>query len=308
MNDQLLFLTTTSGAIAMATWWVSSLLFGRNAQDDAKLRGRLAPTDAPAPVIETHKLDWHVLLRRVGEIASAPFMPKDATKQIALRRKFASAGIYAPAATRALAGWKMILLALGLLLGYAAGRALEAVPLALSIGGLLGYLAPTLWLKSRIRMNQDALDHGLPDALDMLVVCVEAGLTVDAALQRVGHEIALAHPRLARELEITHMETRVGVARADALRNLGLRTANAPLQALSTMLIQADRFGTSVAEALRIHADAMRTARQHSAEERAAKASVKLTFPVVLFIFPAVLIVMAGPAIIGLMKSALFAE
>jgi tight adherence protein C len=113
------------------------------------------------------------------------------------------------------------------------------------------------------------------------------------------------------------METRVGVARADALRNLGLRTANAPLQALSTMLIQADRFGTSVAEALRIHAEAMRTARQHAAmrtarqhaaEERAAKASVKLTFPVVLFIFPAVLIVMAGPAIIGLMRSALFAE
>lgn len=309
MNDQLLLLTTTSGAIAMATWWVSALLFGRKADDDAKLRGRLAPTDAPAPAPgETTKVSWLAVVRRLGEVASAPFMPKDPTKQIALRRKFASAGIYLPAATRSLAGWKMILLTLGLPLGYLAGAALGTIPLALSLGGLVGYLAPTLWLKSRIRFNQDALDRGLPDALDMLVVCVEAGLTVDAALQRVGHEIALAHPRLARELEITHMETRVGVARSDALRNLGLRTGNGPLQALSTMLIQADRFGTSVADALRIHADAMRTTRQHAAEERAAKASVKLTFPVVLFIFPAVLIVMAGPAIIGLMKSALFAE
>jgi tight adherence protein C len=154
-----------------------------------------------------------------------------------------------------------------------------------------------------IKNNQKELAYGLADGLDLMVVCVEAGLTVDAAMQRVGQELQIAHPAISREFAITYMETRVGLSRADALKNMGIRTASAPLQSLASMLVQADRFGTSIANALRIHADTLRQARQHAAEEMAAKASVKMSFPLVLFIFPATFIVLAGPTIIGLMDA-----
>jgi len=139
-----------------------------------------------------------------------------------------------------------------------------------------------------------------------MVVCVEAGLTVDAAMQRVGQEFHIAHPAISRELGICHMETRVGLSRQEALKNLGVRTCNAPLQSLAAMLIQADRFGTSIAQALRVHADTLRVSRQHAAEEMASKAAVKMSFPLVLFIFPSTFIVLAGPTVYGLMHSSMF--
>jgi tight adherence protein C len=139
-----------------------------------------------------------------------------------------------------------------------------------------------------------------------MVVCVEAGLTVDAAMQRVGTEMGLAHPALAREFSIAHMETRVGLSRGEALKNLGQRTGSPPLQSLAAMLVQADRFGTSIAQALRIHSETLRNNRQHAAEEMAAKASVKISFPLVLFIFPSTFIVLCGPTVIDLMNSPLF--
>jgi tight adherence protein C len=138
-----------------------------------------------------------------------------------------------------------------------------------------------------------------------MVVCVEAGLTVDAAMQRVGQELAIAHPAVSREFGISHMETRVGLSRSQALKNLGERTGNAALQSLATMLIQADRFGTSIAQALRVHSDTLRTQRQQLAEESAAKATVKLSFPLVLFIFPATFIVLVGPTIVNIAHSEL---
>jgi tight adherence protein C len=122
----------------------------------------------------------------------------------------------------------------------------------------------------------------------------------------VGHELVLAHPALSRELEICHLETRVGLSRAESLKNLGARTGNPPLQSLAAMLTQADRFGTSIAQALRVHAETLRFARQHAAEEMAARASVKLTFPLVLFIFPSTFIVLAGPTVVALLESPLF--
>jgi tight adherence protein C len=163
-----------------------------------------------------------------------------------------------------------------------------------------------MWLKTKIKANQQALDYGLPDALDLLVVCVESGLTLDAAMQRVGQEMAHVHPALSRELGITHMETRVGITRVQALRNLGSRTGSTALQSLSAMLMQAERFGTSIAQALRVHAESLRLARQHKAEEVAAKTTVKLSFPLVLFIFPATFLVLIGPTAIHLMNSPLF--
>jgi len=197
----------------------------------------------------------------------------------------------------------VILLLVGLVGGYVIGTMTASMFLWLPIGGLVGYLGPMFWLKMKISENQKALTYGLPDALDLMVVCVEAGLTVDAAMQRVGDEMKIAHPALSRELGIAHMETRVGLSRADSFKNLATRTNNKAVQSLTSMLIQAERFGTSIATALRVHSDSLRIMRQQAAEETASKASVKMSFPLVLFIFPATFIVLCGPTVVNLMDS-----
>jgi tight adherence protein C len=232
-------------------------------------------------------------------------MPEKRERQSELRRRLAMAGMYSPSAIRTVTGFRMILLVGGVLGGYLLGTILGSQLLGLSIGGLLGYLAPNIWIKIQVKKQQRALENGLPDALDLMVICVEAGLAVDAAMERVGEELAIVHPRLSRELEVTHMETRVGLSRMESLKNMGVRTGCQSLQSLASMLIQADRFGTSVAGALRVHADSLRVARQQRAEEMAAKASVKISFPLVCFIFPATFIVLAGPTVVDLMNSSL---
>jgi tight adherence protein C len=301
-NPQFIFIVSVFGVVSTLTWLVSQWMLQRT---DGRLRDRLR-SGGPAPV-HGGALSGKVssLFARIGNAAAKAFEPKTREKQSELRKRLARAGIYAGSSVRLVVGAKAIFLVLGLLGGYTLGLGMGNLMLGVSVGGLVGYLLPAFWLKHRIKAQQHALDRGLADTIDLLVVCVEAGLTIDSALQRVGQEIAIAHPALSRELDITHMETRVGLARADALKNLGQRTGNPGLQSLAAMLIQAERFGTSIAQALRIHADSLRTARQHAAEEIAAKTTVKLSFPVVLFIFPAVLIVLAGPAAIGLLKSAL---
>jgi tight adherence protein C len=191
----------------------------------------------------------------------------------------------------------------GVLFGYIGGGMYGMSVMGAAVAGLLGYLAPQIWLKTKIGANQLALNQGIPDALDLMVICVESGLTVDGTMQRVGEELNLAHPAVSREFGICHTESRLGVTRAQAFKNLASRTGNVNLQSLTAMLIQADRFGTSVALALRVQAESMRTKRQLAAEEMAAKASVKMSFPLVLFIFPATFIVMMGPMIVQFMTS-----
>ncbi len=301
MNEQFLIVACAFGCVTLFGYFLSRLLMG---SADGKLRSRLngeAADDRASPSSGAGTV--MPLIRKMGQAAAEPFMPKTREKQSGLRKKLGYAGIYSSSAITFVTAAKVIMLLAGLGGGYAAGLMTGQMLLAVSAGGLLGYLAPTLWLKLKISGNQKELTYGLADALDLMVVCVEAGLTVDGAMQRVGQELALAHPALSRELGIAHMETRVGLSRGESMKNLGLRTGNAAIQSLAAMLIQADRFGTSIANALRIHADSLRNARQHIAEELAAKASVKMSFPLVLFIFPATFIVLAGPTVIGLMNS-----
>jgi tight adherence protein C len=301
MNDQLLIIVCVFLAVASAAFAVAQLLTN---QEGKQIRNRLGSPSRSSRGRRGAKVGS--LLQRIGQAAAAPFMPKSREKQSGLRQNLARAGIYSPSAARVMTGSKVILMFSGVVGGYPVGLAWDMPVLGLSLGGIVGYLLPMLWLRTRIKANQRALTYGLADALDLLVVCVEAGLTVDSAMQRVGQELALAHPALSRELGIAHMETRVGLARMDALRNLGQRTDNSALQSLAAMLIQAERFGTSIASALRIHADTLRQNRQHAAEEMAAKASVKMTFPLVLFVFPATFIVLAGPTVLRMMQSELF--
>jgi tight adherence protein C len=304
MDEQMVFLVCVAGAVALGAYFLLQMMMGR---EDGKLRERLTnrQTDIrPGSKGNTAK----ELFERIGTAAAKPFMPESREKTSDLRRKLARAGIYSPAAFKMVVGMKMICLVTGLVCGYVVGAMFDSLMLGLSLGGLAGYMAPAVWLKMQIGVQQRALEHGLADALDLMVVCVEAGLAVDAAMQRVGAELTIAHPRLSRELEITHMETRVGLSRSEALKNLGVRTGNAALQALASMLIQAERFGTSIAGALRIHCESLRANRQFKAEEMAAKASVKMSFPLVLFIFPATFIILAGPTVVALMNSAFFKD
>jgi tight adherence protein C len=286
INQETLFIAGLFATGMAAAYWLSGLLLGGE-RDPIAERLRTPTGDEPLP--ERGSRDSIApMITRLGEVAGKPFMPKDPRNQSKLRKQLMHAGIYSTAAMQVIVGMKVIGLIVGALAGYLLGRAISdlAMWMLLYIGALVGFLTPTLWLRMTINGRQRAIEHALPDVLDLMVVCVESGLTIDSAIQRVGHEIALAHPDLSRELGITHMETRVGVSRMDALRNLGQRTGSAALQSLSAMLVQTERFGTSIAQALRVHADSLRTKRQHAAEEQAAKTTVKLAFPVVLFIFP----------------------
>lgn len=167
---------------------------------------------------------------------------------------------------------------------------------------LVGFLLPEFWLTWRVRVRQRRILLGLPDALDLLVICVEAGLGLDQALTRVAQEIHIAHPDLSEELQLVNLEMRVGKSRSEALRELAVRTGVEDIKGLTAMLIQTDRFGTNLAQALRVHSENLRVRRRQRAEEIAARATVKMVPPLVFFIFPALFVVLLGPAVLILIR------
>ena len=317
VSQEFLFGCFLFATVAVLAYSISGIVFRKD-----PVSRRLRQQHDADPVTEKQKLPGGAgvgatasaavvpLMERIGAVAARPFMPRTAIKQSTLRKQLMHAGIYSAQAMELVVGLKVILLFAGLLIGYAIGALIGGIWLFLflQLGATLGYLLPGMWLRSKITSRRRNLDAALPDALDLMVVCVESGLTLDASLQRVGAEIALAHPDISKEFGITHMETRVGLSRVDALRNLGQRTGSASLQSLAAMLVQTERFGTSIAQALRVHAESLRVKRQHAAEEQAAKTTVKLAFPVVLFIFPTLIFVLGGPAIILILKSPLFTK
>jgi tight adherence protein C len=174
-----------------------------------------------------------------------------------------------------------------------------AVGLAVLIA-LIGFYLPDLWLTIKSNIRREKLFEGIPDALDLLVVCVEAGMGLDGAIHRVAEETKLTNPILSDEFKLLNLELRAGKSRQDALRNLALRTNIDAMNSLVTLLIQTDKFGTSVAKALKVFSDSFRTERYQKAEEFAAKMPVKLIFPLVLFIFPSLFVVIIGPAAISI--------
>lgn len=204
----------------------------------------------------------------------------------------------------------------GLKLGLAIGAPLLALPLllplelpaVLSLAAFLGLMAcgyylPSLLLNHLVDARQKKIQEGLPDALDLLVVCVEAGQGLNAALKRVADDLALSNPPLAKEMTLVNLEISAGLEREQALRNLADRTGVEDVASLCSMLIQSDRFGTSMSTALRVQSDTLRTTRRQKLEELAAKTPVKLVFPLLLFIFPALMVVIIGPAVIRIMEN-----
>ena len=204
MNEQLLVILFSFGAVASMTFCF--VQFMANRDSDGKLRDRLSSDDGTP----FEGARFNNVFSKLSKAASRPFMPSNLKSQFVVRRSLARAGIYTPSGIRSVAAAKAICLVLGIVFGYLVGSSLDYLLLCLPIGGLIGYVLPLIWLKIRTKANQLALNNGLADALDLMVVCIEAGLTIDAAMQRVGQELAMAHPSVSRELGLTHMETARG--------------------------------------------------------------------------------------------------
>lgn len=256
---------------------------------------------ASATLSQTPEVGWIVrVIQQVGE--KVPISPDDAG---VTRRDLIMAGYRSESALKIFNGIKLtmcivlVIFAFGIR-GYLPNPVLRIV--AMAFFGFMGFYVPGFMLDKRIAKRQETIRLSLPDALDMLVVSVEAGLGLDQALQHVGRELQLSHKELSEELSLVNLEMRAGKRRAEALRNLAERTGEAELQKLVAILVQSDRFGTSMGDSLRSHSDFLRVRRRQDAEERAGKVGVKLVFPIFFFILPAMLIVAAGPGLLQVFK------
>jgi tight adherence protein C len=272
---------------------VGMRLAGRQATAvDRRLQEVTAIAPAAPPVRPVRYEAVVEVLKRVG--SKIPRSPSEMSK---LRLRLVRAGFRREEALSIFIAIRVAVafLAFGALVTPIFGRPNFVFALA-ALG--LGYVLPGMVLARLARRRQHRLRLSLPDALDLLVISVEAGLGLDQALQRVGEELAFAHPELSGELRLVNLELRAGKARIEALKNLAERTGVDDISALVAMLVQTDRFGTSVAQSLRVHSDTSRTKRRQRAEEAAAKTGVKMVFPLVACIFPAIWVVTIGPAAI----------
>src|SRR5262245_8374881 len=280
-------------AMCLLVGTAASWALARNAPEKRRIRAIAQPVGTERVVQDDSLVAApDPVLARLSKL-----LPKSPKEMSNLQRTLTRAGYHSQ---RALLVYSVAEVALPILLffgtimvfGFAAGL-VPGLVLA-----LVGYYAPSLYVGYRTTERQRAIRNGLPDALDLLTVCVEAGSGLDQAVAKAGEELHLSHPDLAEELTMVTTEIRAGKPRIEAFRNLSKRTGVEEVRSLVSMLTQTDRFGTSVAEALRVHADMSRTKRRQLAEERAGKVGVKLVFPLALCLFPALYIVCFGPVVV----------
>jgi tight adherence protein C len=260
-------------------------------------------------LLDQHESKWGQRIAEVSERVAKLSQPKDDDwDQSALRLRFMHAGFRGKAAPAYYFAAKTILaLALpAISLAFAAprfsaGHTLDALFILLAASAL-GFYAPNVVMSQLTTRRQRAIVEALPDAVDLMTVCVEAGLGLDAAMLRVTEELGAKSPTLTAELQLVLLELRAGAGREKSLRNLAARTGVEDIDTLTTMLIQADRFGTSIGDSLRVYTDSMRTKRRMKAEEQAAKVALKLLFPLIFFIFPTLIVVLVGPAAIQIYR------
>ena len=283
----------------------------RKTEWGARVKGESAsakdsPGKAPEKKTSAAQQTVEYVLERLGQVSK----PKDQAQVSRIREKLVSAGYRSARAPINFLGSRIllaILFGLGFLIfGTEATKGMTspyAFPGILVLCMVAGFYGPQLWLNSAITKRKELLVDGFPDALDLLVVCVEAGLGLDQAMNKVGQEIIMGHKDLGEEFGLLNLELRAGLSREQALRNLVQRTDLEDIRSLVALLIQTDRFGTSIGQALRVHSDSMRLNRRMKAEEKAAQLAVKLMVPLILFIFPCLMVVIAGPGAIRLMHN-----
>jgi tight adherence protein C len=269
------------------------------------IAGRLSRFLRPAEAAAAGKTGF--VEKQTGKVGGTlvslgKYLPTNSGKESSSRLLAVRAGYRSPNAIFLVRGVK-VLLPFGLVALVFASGVYRSNPLMFPLMAVIaGYILPELWLGWRVRARQHRLQKGLPDALDLLVICIEAGLGLDQALLRVSEELQITHRELSEELQLVNLEMRVGKTRLDALRELARRTGLEDIKALVAMLIQTERFGTSIAQSLRVHGDDLRVRRRQRAEEMGAKTSVKMVPPLVFFIFPALMVVILGPAVLTLLR------
>ena len=266
----------------------------------ARIAGVSAPAQEEQKFAERQKERVRDTLANVGKLFPAPPTTANASR---VQKLMIRAGYRSPEALLAMRGVRVLFPILTLTGMYFSGAYRFNIILVPIVALGLGILLPDMWLSWRVSSRQHKLRKALPDALDLLVICVEAGLGLDQALLRVSQDMRISHEVLSEELQFVNMQMRVGKSRLDSLRELSERTGLADIKALVAMLIQTERFGTSVAQSLRVFSDDMRLKRRQRAEEMSAKTSVKMVPPLVFFIFPALMVVILGPAIITMMRT-----
>ncbi len=295
--------------ISIGVWAILSIFSGSESRaserlDELKDPSRRAQGQTggkPAKVTD--------VFARAAPALSKALQPKTELEQSQLKVRLANAGFNSPNAPTFFLAVKMACFGIGLVAGGGLGAFKYGFNFygftSLAIGGGLGYYLPEIFVRILRKMRMDRIFLSMPDALDLLVVCVESGLGLDAAMRRVTEELADSAPDVCQELNMCNLQLQMGRQRREVLHDLGVRTGVDDMKALAAILIQADRFGASIAQALRVQSDSMRVKRSQLAEEKAQQTAVKMIFPLVLFIFPGIFVVLVGPAAILMIRNLL---
>jgi len=296
-------------AIGALAWWALGMVAGKESRAHERLEELRKPRSLREQELGLPKRKGEKMTKVIQNAAPAfakPMQPQDQATVDKLKIRLANAGFRGESASTIFLGSKFAALLIGLgvggiLLLRAPELNYQILMKAVFVAGGLFYL-PSLVLLILRRSRQQAIFLGLPDALDLMVVCVEAGLGLDQAMRKVSEEMKKTYPIVAEEFGLANFQLQMGRARNEVLHELGVRTGVADVRSLAGVLIQTDKFGSSVAQALRVQSDSMRTRRRQLAEEKAAKTAVKLIFPLVMFIFPGIFVVLVGPAAITMIK------
>jgi tight adherence protein C len=292
MSLVLFFVLVLAAALAGMKLW---------AQPRAAIERVTSATMSTGQMPAHPSLAFHEILKKIGSVL--PASPKDVT---IMQRRLIRAGIRNPNALKLLYGSKVFLgltlpVVMGLVVAGSDAQSSNKV-MAIGVAAAAGFFGPNQYVNRRVRRRQKQISRGLPNALDLLVVCVESGLGLDQAIVQVSKELESGHPDISEEFAMMTLEMKAGKRRVEALRNLAERTAVDDLKKLVAVLIQADRFGTGISQSLRAHSDFMRVQSRQQAEEKAAKLGVKLVFPIFFCILPSLFVVTVGPVVMRIMR------
>jgi tight adherence protein C len=311
LDNQWLVQLAVFGLIAALAWLSFDWLIGGNRRVEQRLE------DFKDPMARKRREEGAVpgkkkndamarMLEASAPALAKPLAPKNEKEAGKLKLKLSYAGFRSEAAPQIFLGMKFIMLVIGVVLGGGTTVALYGITqgslfkIVMIAGGFFYF--PDLIVFWLARKRKEAIFLGLPDALDLMVVCVEAGLGLDQAMRKVAEEMKKSYRTISDEFNLCNLQLQMGRAKQQVLQELGARSGVDDLRSLASILIQADKFGSSIAQALRVQSDSMRTRRRQIAEEKAAKTAVKLIFPLVLFIFPGIFVVLVGPAAIVMVR------
>jgi tight adherence protein C len=311
LQSPLLVQIAVFGLIAALAWLAFDWLSGSSTRAEQRLEdfkdpmGRKRREEAAASGKKKNDAMARMLEASAPALAK-PLQPKNEKAQGKLKLKLSYAGFRSQAAPQIFLGMKFLMLVIGVVLGGGTTVALFGINqgslfrIVMIAGGMFYF--PDLVIFWLGKKRKESIFLGLPDALDLMVVCVEAGLGLDQAMRKVAEEMKKSYRTISDEFSLCNLQLQMGRAKQQVLQELGIRSGVDDLKSLASILIQADKFGSSIAQALRVQSDSMRTRRQQIAEEKAAKTAVKLIFPLVLFIFPGIFVVLVGPAAIVMVR------